>query len=330
MSAIFVEARTIAKAWEKAVVKTWEKGDEIKTDYDHPGDPPSKDTDALIVVKNPLAEPRIHKAFPGGLNDLLKYREEVVNGVHDHWVDPEHGKWSYTYHGRLVAYPLVRVFGPDGKEKDPENDVIDPKVDTFRVERVNQLEDILDDLQRAGHSRRAVAGIWRPSFDIKHKDPPCLDLVQFRVFGDNKLRMSILIRSNDNFKAAFMNMYAFTELQKDMARRLSERTGREIVPEEYHHHALSFHLYGSYFREFAGFMEQLTKRPDRYFRSDEPIVQGCFNDGRVELLREGVCGRDRDAPLAPIEHRRRLYAELPKDIKKEYAHLSPKAVFGTN
>jgi len=330
MAAIFIEAETIPEAWERAVAETWEKGDEFKTDYDKPGDPLSKDTDALIVVKDPFAEPRIHKSIPGGLNDLWKYREEVVNGVHDHWVDPEHGKWSYTYHGRLVAYPLVRVFGPDGKEKDPENDPIDPKVDTFKVDRVNQLEDVLNDLQRAGHSRRAVAGIWRPSFDIRHKDPPCLDLLQFRVFGD-ELRLSILIRSNDNYKAAFMNMFSFTELQKDMARRLSERVGREIKPGEYHHHALSFHLYGSYFKEFTeGFLKQLEKRPDRYFRSDEPIVQGCFNDGRVELLREGVCGPDKDAPIAPIEHRRRLYAELPDYMKEENANLSPKAVFGSD
>jgi len=31
---------------------------------------------------------RIHRAFPGGLEDLEIYRQEVVDGVHDHWIAP--------------------------------------------------------------------------------------------------------------------------------------------------------------------------------------------------------------------------------------------------
>ena len=313
MGAIFVNAETLPEAWEQAVLKTWEQGDKIKTDYDKPEDPESRDTSCLIVVKNPFAEPRIHKAFPGGLNDLWKYREEVVHGVRDHWINPEEGKWSYTYHGRLTAFPLVRVFGPDGKEKDPENDLIDPETDTFRVDKINQLEGVLSDLERQSYSRRAIGGLWRPGFDIHHDDPPCLDLVQFRVFQGNKLNMHILIRSNDAFKAAFMNMYAFTELQKEMAKRLSEKRGEEIVPGEYRHLGFSFHIYGSYFNEFEGFLKLVEKRPDRYFYTDDPVVQGCFNDGRVELLQ--------DTEL-PRKHRIRIYRELPHDLQEKHRDLA--------
>ena len=58
----------------------------------------------MIHVTEPFAEPRIHRAFPGGLDDLEKYRAEVLYGVHDHWIDPAAGKWEYTYHERLFAY----------------------------------------------------------------------------------------------------------------------------------------------------------------------------------------------------------------------------------
>jgi thymidylate synthase len=72
--------------------------------------------------------------------------------------------------------------------------------------------------------------------------------------------MSAHMRSNDAFKAAFMNMYAFTELQRRIAGRLSERLGKEIVPGQYNHIADSFHIYGSYFADFRGFLETLRTR----------------------------------------------------------------------
>ena len=101
-----VEGQTLPEAWEKAVIETWHKGIEIKTEYDKEGDPPSRDCTMIMVVREPMQEPRIHRAFPGGLEDLEVYTEEVVNGVHDHWIKPEEGKWTYTYHKRLFGYEI--------------------------------------------------------------------------------------------------------------------------------------------------------------------------------------------------------------------------------
>ena len=55
-------------------------------------------------------------------------------------------------------------------------------------------------------------------------------------------------------------MYAFTELQKLSAERLSEKIGRPIQVGQYNHIADSFHIYGSYFEEFEGFLETLERR----------------------------------------------------------------------
>ena len=62
--------------------------------------------------------------------------------------------------------------------------------------------------------------------------------------------MQVTMRSNDAFKAAYMNMFAFTELQRDLAKRLSDRLDRPILPGCYTHFANSYHIYGSYFKEF--------------------------------------------------------------------------------
>ena len=85
---INVNANCLPEAWEKAVVAVWEQGLAIKTQYDKLGDPPSKDATVMITVANPFNEPRIHKNFPGGPEELESYRQEVVAGIHDHWIDP--------------------------------------------------------------------------------------------------------------------------------------------------------------------------------------------------------------------------------------------------
>jgi thymidylate synthase len=231
-----VVAANLAEGWERAVVRCWEDGVCVPTEYDKAGDPPSRDVALFLAVADAFAEPRLHRAFPAGIEELESYRQEVVDGIHDHWVDPAAGKWEYTYHERMTAFTAPGLEAP-----------------------VNQLDQVLDALARAPHTRRAQAITWKPWQDAGITDPPCLQRMWFRVFGD-QLVLSVHLRSNDAFKAAFMNMYAFTELQKVIAERLSERIGRPIRPGQYNHICDSFHIYGSYFTEFDGFLQSLRRR----------------------------------------------------------------------
>ncbi|MBU1136655.1 MAG: thymidylate synthase [Nanoarchaeota archaeon] len=294
MTTIFVQRKTLPEVWEESVIRTWKEGDEFKTEYDQPGNPPSRDTTAILNVLHPFQEPRIHRAFPGGLDDLEKYRQEVIYGVHNHWIpnkayetvteigkkkrhniplteeekalekNPDFQKWSYTYHQRIFGYET-----PDGTI-------------------TNQLEEAIEKLVEAPHTRRAVCSLLKPWGDIFHHDPPCLNLLQFRVWNENELRLNIAIRSNDAFKAAFMNMWAFTGLQKYVAERLSERLEREIIPGEYTHHAFSYHIYGSYFDEFKGFLSTLEKRTfeQRVWNSTDELPQQLFAEARKSLIEE--------------------------------------------
>ena len=99
--------RTLAQAYEKALIALYERGIAFRTQYDKPGDPPSLDCTLNMTVLDPLADPMIHKAFPGGIEDLREYVMEV-QGVKDHWVknlnDPTDTRWEYTYHSRLQNY----------------------------------------------------------------------------------------------------------------------------------------------------------------------------------------------------------------------------------
>jgi len=226
---------------------------------------------ALIHVKKPFDEPRIHRAFPGGLDDLEKYRCEVLYGVHDHWIDPAVGKWEYTYHERLFAYEV-----PGGG-------------------LVDQIAAAVERLKTVPFTRRAQAVTWQVWNDLDIDDPACLQRLWFRI-SQGRLHMNIHMRSNDAFKAAFMNMYAFTEIQRIMAAELGTEVG------EYMHIADSFHIYGSYFDEFKGFLKTVAARSEdqRVYTTD--FARDFFIEGCDALLAEDDMPADKKAL---VEKRRR-------------------------
>jgi thymidylate synthase len=255
MKSIYIQEQSLPLAWEQAVIACWQQGHSFPTEYDKPGDPNSRDVTAMIHVTTPFAEPRIHRAFPGGLEDLEKYRAEVLYGVHDHWIDPAAGKWEYTYHQRLFEYSV-------------------PCLGTF-----DQIAAAVKRLKEVPYTRRAQAVTWQVWNDMNIHDPSCLQRLWFRIDG-GKLHMNIHMRSNDAFKAAFMNMYGFTELQREMANQLG------VEPGEYIHIADSFHIYGSYFNEFEGFLKIVASREPAKRCFDAQNVKDVFVEGCDTLLAE--------------------------------------------
>ncbi|MFB3893332.1 MAG: thymidylate synthase [Phycisphaerae bacterium] len=273
MKSIHIVEDCLPLAWEKAVIACWNEGQSFPTEYDKPGDPNSRDVACLIHVKRPFDEPRIHRAFPGGLDDLEKYRSEVLYGVHDHWIDPAAGKWEYTYHQRLREYRT-----PDGRLYD-------------------QIAAAVARLKEVPYTRRAQAVTWQVWNDMNIADPACLQRMWFRI-DEGKLHMNVHMRSNDAFKAAFMNMYGFTELQRAMAGEIG------VAPGEYMHIADSFHIYGSYFSEFEGFLKTARTRPPEQRVFTTEFARDMFIDGCNALLAEP------DMPEAKRQIVRRRKAEL--------------------
>ncbi len=260
-----VSGKTLPEAWEKAVLACWRQGAAIKTEYDKLGDPPSRDCTMMWWVEDPFAEPRIHRAFPGGLEDLEIYRQEVVEGVHDHWIAPEEGKWTYTYHKRLFAYEIEGL-------------------------TIDQIDYIVRKLAQAGHSRRAQAVTWNVRQDPPTYDPPCLQRVWCRLLDDDEgrpvLNMNTHWRSRDAYKAAYMNVFALTDLQRRIAARLAERLGKAVRVGRYADLVDSFHIYGSYFGEFEGFLKMVEKRTFEERTWDSAYAEPMFEEARLRLQRE--------------------------------------------
>lgn len=262
---LFVTGKNLAESWEKAVLACWQDGVSIKTEYDKPGDPPSKDCTMMWVVEDPYAEPRIHRAFPGGLEDLEVYRQEVVKGVHDHWIAPEEGKWTYTYHQRLFAFEI-------------ESQVVD------------QINYTIEKLAKAPHTRRAQAITWNPKTDPPTFDPPCLQRVWCRILPDENeklvLNMNTHWRSRDAYKAAYMNAFALTDLQREIAEQVSEKIKKPVKCGRYTDIVDSFHIYGSYFESFKGFLLSVENRTFEQRTWNSEFALPMFEEGKARLARE--------------------------------------------
>lgn len=259
----------IAQAWENSLIELHAHGCEIRTQYDKPGDPPSKDATMIITVADPLAEPLIHRDFPGGLEDLQEYVLEVLDGIKDHCVrdrrDPHDTRWEYTYHQRLFGYRVPGVAEP-----------------------IDQIEELCRQLATTGYTRRAQAITWQVWEDGTCYDPPCLQSLWCRLIeqdGGPVLSLNVRFRSNDAYKAAFMNMFALVQLQLRIASRVGELTGRRIKLGRYCHMADSYHIYGSNLAEFRGrFLGALRSRTfaERTLRYED--VQDMMEEARPAIL----------------------------------------------
>lgn len=260
-----IEGETLPETWEKAVLATWNEGLDIKTEYDKPSDPPSKDSTMIMVVNDPMKEPRIHRAFPGGLEDLEVYRQEVVSGIHDHWIKPEEGKWTYTYHQRLASFDI-------------EGSAVD------------QIDYMIKKLSSTPYTRRAQGITWNPKIDPVTDDPPCLQRIWCRLVrqenGEYLMNMNTHWRSRDAYKASFMNIFALTDLQRYIAEKVSASLGVPVRVGRYVDISDSFHIYGSYFQDFSNFLKTVSGRAFSEKTWSSEFAEPFFEDARARLKNE--------------------------------------------
>ncbi len=262
----------IAETWEKSLIELYDYGTSFRTEYDQEDDPPSIDATMMLTVEDPLSEPMIHRDMPGGLEDLEEYVMEVTEGIKDHLIrnplDDEDKRWEYTYHQRLFRYP---VMGPP--------------------HTIDQIELMAAKLAKTPFTRRAQAVTWQVWEDNNCYDPACLQSVWARILprdGKPTLSMNVRFRSNDAYKAAFMNIFALVALQRLLARKVSKIIGEPIRLGRYCHIADSYHIYGSNLGEFkARFLKAYDERPfdKRTFRYRDG-VQYIMDEARSGIIQK--------------------------------------------
>lgn len=284
---ISITEKTLAKAYEAAIVAVYEKGTRFKTQYDKPEDPESMDCTMNITILEPETDPVIHMAFPGGIEELKEYVMEL-KGSKDHWtknMNMESDKrWEYTYHGRLQNYGVWKEF-------------INGQSQEAGKIKVNQIQTVIDKLSKQPFTRQAQMITWMPDIDNDCFDPPCLQSLWYRILEDEEgiywLNCNVRFRSNDAWGANFMNMFGFIQFNKEViAAGVAGKTGRIVKLGRLNWHADSFHIYGKDLKiAKERLLDRLKDMPfedrtmcfndefirDMYDQAEEPILQKIRN-----------------------------------------------------
>ena len=266
---LHVSGCSLAEAYEKALLSLDESGIRVKTQYDKPGDPESIDSTMNITVEEPWSDPMIHKAFPGGIEDLREYAMELA-GFKDHWVknmdDPADTRWEYTYHQRLADWGTWRQKGAQKTGKPGTG--------------IDQISKVVEKLSAQPFTRQAQMITWMPAMDLEAYDPPCLQSLWYRLLEDDGtlwLNCNIRFRSNDAWGANFMNMFGFIHFSRGLiADPIEKRTGKKVALGRLNWQADSYHVYG---KDLRNFRERFLNRraassfEDRTFRFFSPEIQ---------------------------------------------------------
>jgi thymidylate synthase len=108
--------------------------------------------------------------------------------------------------------------------------------------RNNQLDYVVSELERDNNSRRAVITIYDGKEHDQYKyDTPCTLSIIFCI-QDNKLCMTVTMRSNDLVYGFCNDQYCFSRLQHMVALRLNKEVGW------YYHFAQNLHIYEKHFK----------------------------------------------------------------------------------
>ena len=107
----------------------------------------------------------------------------------------------------------------------------------WQWKRSDQLENVIETLKNFPETRQAAISIYDGKEISKYThDTPCTYAVQFTVLN-NKLNMSVVMRSNDIWYGFCNDQYQFSNLQLLVAQRAGYDVGT------YYHFAHNLHLY---------------------------------------------------------------------------------------
>lgn len=134
----------------------------------------------------------------------------------------------------------------------------------------NQVDYVIDCLLKDKDSRQACVVINRPVVMMGNtKDKLCTNTIMFRI-RDNKLNMSVQMRSNDIVTGLGIDAHMFSLIYEIVYQSLLEKYwGLQVG--NYHHTASSFHIYE---RNFQMMEEIVANGGDNYIVHEIPTLSG--------------------------------------------------------
>jgi thymidylate synthase len=184
------------------------------------------DTKALFNVGFTMKEPMDNHISNSERSWSLKYAK---------------AEWQWYLSGDRSIKKLGDIYGkipPIWKKMADEKGLVNSNYG-YQMYRENQLHYIADKLANNPNTRHAAISIYDCKEHSKYKtDTPCTYAIQFTVVN-NKLNMSVYMRSNDLWYGFCNDQFCFSAIQQTV----SEATGYEVG--EYYHFAHNLHLYNN-------------------------------------------------------------------------------------
>ena len=184
------------------------------------------DTKALFNVGFYMTDPKDRKI----INRERKWSEEYAEA-----------EWQWYLSGDPSIYKLGELYGkipPIWIRMADEDGKVNSNYG-YQWKRNCQIDYVCAKLKTNKNTRHAAISIYDgKEYDKYKKDTPCTYAIQFTIIND-KLCMSVYMRSNDIWYGFCNDQYQFSSLQKLIARRLNLEIGW------YYHHAHNMHLYNN-------------------------------------------------------------------------------------
>ena len=163
----------------------------------------------------------------------------ITNKQRDWKLDYANAEWHWYLSGDRSIEKLGELYGkiPPIWERMADGDGNVNSNYGWQWQRNNQIDYVVGKLRNNPNTRHAAISIYDcKEYEKYRKDTPCTYAVQFTII-DNKLNMSVYMRSNDIWYGFCNDQYQFSMLQKMVAETLNIDVGW------YYHHAHNMHLY---------------------------------------------------------------------------------------
>ena len=171
---------------------------------------------------------------------ILNPTDKVIHNKNRKWnAEYAEAEWQWYLSGDPSTSKLGAIYGLVPKIWQQMADSLGLVRSNYgwQWQRENQIDKVVAMLKDNPETRQAAISIYDgKEIDTYRKDTPCTYAIQFTVLN-NKLNMSVYMRSNDLWYGFCNDQYQFASLQE----MISERTGYEMGT--YYHHAHNLHLY---------------------------------------------------------------------------------------
>lgn len=171
---------------------------------------------------------------------------EILNPL-DNYINTDYRKWNPNYAEREWDWYLsgnpsaveISEFAPIWKNMMDDKGNVRSNYG-WQWKRNNQLDKVVNQLKSNKETRQAVISIYDgKEIDTYYKDTPCTYAVQFTILN-NKLNMTVLMRSNDLWYGFCNDQFCFSRLQEMVSIKLNIEIGT------YYHFAHNLHIYNNF------------------------------------------------------------------------------------